>query len=62
MGWILITLFTMNSMRANPIPWQGSRHQRKAAAGLAMFIMMRVRVSGISCKSISDSVKSRAPS
>ena len=39
-------LLMMNSMRARPMPFTGRRHQRKAAAGEAMFIMIRVRVSG----------------
>ena len=50
MGWILMMLLMINSMRARPTPSQGSCHQRNAAAGLPMFIMMRVRVSGMSSR------------
>ncbi len=60
-GWILMTLLTMNSIRASPMPLVGSRHHRKAAAGLATIIMMRVSVSGRSDRSTSCSSYPSSP-
>ena len=39
-------LLTTNSMRASPTPSAGMRHQRNAAAGLAMLSITLVRVAG----------------
>jgi hypothetical protein len=57
-----MTALMMNSMRARPTPLAGSRHQRKAAAGLAMFSIIAVRVFGMAARSISVAAKSSAPS
>ena len=51
----------MNSMRARPMPFVGSRHQRNAAAGLATLTIIAVRVSGRSPISTSTTSK-RKPS
>ncbi len=45
-GWILIMLLMMNSMRASPTPSVGRRHHRNAASGLARLSMTLVRVAG----------------
>ena len=40
-----------NSMRANPMPRTGRRHQRIAIAGSATLSMIAVRVVGIAVRS-----------
>jgi hypothetical protein len=52
----------MNSIRARPTPAAGSRHQRIAAAGVAMFSIIAVRVAGMAARSISRASKGRLPS
>jgi hypothetical protein len=61
MGWARMISPMMNSIRASPTPRVGRRHQRKAAAGFPMFIMMSVRISGSPSRSSSVALKGTTP-
>lgn len=51
-----------HAVQTDALPCAGRRHQRNAPAGLAMFIIIRVRVSGMSFRLLSVSSNSRMPS
>ncbi len=61
-GWIPICRLMMNSSRASPTPWCGSRENANAWSGVPTFIMIFTGMSGIESSSVVSTSKSSRPS